>query len=162
VKFLDQFIPGRNIFVNKIAGQNAQILWPYLYYKKCISIDEPWFNYLIRKNSHSRDMFKGFENKLQQQKDHYDTFVATLRTITGLNSEERKRYVNLQETRFYSRVCPLCYQYCRPCEFRKYYKAWKNHPNDYYPIPKVVHMLYCLSFIPSGFSLVRRLKGHLK
>ena len=50
-KFLDELIPGREIYQNKSAGQNAQLLWPYLFAKKCVSVEEPMFNYLVRGES---------------------------------------------------------------------------------------------------------------
>lgn len=84
-KFLDEYIPNREIYQSKLTGQNTQILWPYLFHKKCISVEEPLFSYLIRKNSHSRAFFKNIEIKIKQQDEIYATFEAVLNSIKGLD-----------------------------------------------------------------------------
>lgn len=84
-KFLDEFIPHREIYQSRLTGQNTQILWPYLFHKKCISVEEPLFSYLIRKNSHSRAFFQNLDTKIKQQEEIYSTFKAVLYSIKGLD-----------------------------------------------------------------------------
>lgn len=84
-KFLDEFIPHREIYQSRLTGQNTQILWPYLFYKKCVAVEEPLFSYLIRKNSHSRAFFRDLDVKIKQQEEIYATFKAVLCSIRGLD-----------------------------------------------------------------------------
>lgn len=84
-KFLDEFIPNREIYQSRLTGQNTQILWPYLFYKKCVSVEEPLFSYLIRKKSHSRAFFNNLDIKIKQQEEVYATFKAVLKSIEGLD-----------------------------------------------------------------------------
>lgn len=90
-KFLDEFIPNREIYQSRLTGQNTQILWPYLFYKKCISVEEPLFSYLIRKNSHSRAFFKDLDVKIKQQEEIYATFIAVLHSIKGLDRKTAEK-----------------------------------------------------------------------
>lgn len=89
-KFLDELIPNREIYQSRLTGQNTQILWPYLFYKKCTSIEEPLFSYLIRKDSHSRSFFK-LNTKVKQQDEFYETFKAVLKSIKGLDEFKAKK-----------------------------------------------------------------------
>ena len=157
-KFLDDFIPNRDIYVNKIAGQNAQILWPYLYYKDTITIEEPLFSYLVRKESHSRNMFKGADRKIQQQIDHVHTFIATINSIKDMPIDEKKELCNLQWSRIYSRITPLCYQYQDQKLYRKYYLLWKSHCHPY-NISFKLKLLYYISIIPLSFKIIRYIKS---
>ncbi len=84
-KFLDEFIPNREIYQSRLTGQNTQILWPYLFHKKCVAVEEPLFSYLIRKNSHSRAFFKDLDVRIKQQEEIYATFKAVLYSIRGLD-----------------------------------------------------------------------------
>lgn len=59
IKFLDRFIPNRNIHTEKEGGQNMQLMLPYIINSKCVSIEDVSFCYLVRADSHSRA--KGFE-----------------------------------------------------------------------------------------------------
>ena len=58
-KFLDKFIPNRNIHTERKGGQNMQLILPYVINSKCVSIEDVLFCYLIREDSHSKK--KGFE-----------------------------------------------------------------------------------------------------
>ena len=105
-KFLDEFIPHREIYQSRLTGQNTQILWPYLFYKKCISVEEPLFSYLIRKNSHSRAFFSNLELKIKQQDEIYDTFKTVLKSIKGLDENKAKsllinRKINLLKQKYH-------------------------------------------------------------
>lgn len=94
---IDEIIPGREIFHCRYAGQNAQILWPYLYYKKCVSIEEPLFTYLIRKSSHSRGLLKTYEKKIQQQEAYLNTFVTVIESIKDMTEEQKSKYISLRK-----------------------------------------------------------------
>lgn len=84
-KFLDELIPNREIYQSRLTGQNAQILWPYLFHKKCVSVEEPLFTYLVRKDSHSRNFFKDLDIKIKKEEEILNTFKAVLYSIKGLD-----------------------------------------------------------------------------
>lgn len=53
---LDESIPGRNIYTEKEAGQNFQIMLPVLFGRKCITIEEYLYNIVDHPDSHSRNV----------------------------------------------------------------------------------------------------------
>lgn len=87
-KFLEQIIPNREIYHSRMTGQNTQLLWPYLFYKKCIAIEEPLFTYLIRANSHSRWQYANYAKKIEQQEEYIRTFENVLKGIKDLPMEK--------------------------------------------------------------------------
>lgn len=86
-KFLDDFIPNRDIFINQYGGQNMQILWPYLFYGKCVATQEVLYKYLIRKQSHSRNLFKDLDKRLQQKAEVYNTVESVMDSLQGLDGK---------------------------------------------------------------------------
>lgn len=53
---LDECIPGREIYTEKGAGQNFQIMLPILFGYKCITIEEYLYNVVDHPDSHSRNI----------------------------------------------------------------------------------------------------------
>ncbi|MBQ3945311.1 MAG: glycosyltransferase family 2 protein [Alphaproteobacteria bacterium] len=70
-KFLDKFIPGRNIYTERYAGQNSQLLFPYFLNSKCVTINDVLYCYWLRESSESRG--EGFE----QQKERIEAYIRT-------------------------------------------------------------------------------------
>lgn len=91
---LDKVNPTREIYVEKDAGQNWQMLLPILYSFKCITIKESLFKVLERESSHSRGQYKSYEEKLSKIKSYENTIVATLEKIETLSSEQRNYYIH--------------------------------------------------------------------
>ena len=125
-KFLDELIPGRDIYQNKSAGQNAQLLWPYLFAKKCVSVEEPMFNYQIRESSHSRGMAVTTEKKLMQQETYYKTYTAVLNSINGLDSKKKEKLLAM--LRF--DVCNCCINIIIGSGDFKKFRSYNNELHD--------------------------------
>lgn len=87
--FLDQFIPEREIYKDRHAGQNAQIIFPYLIYSKCITIQDVLFCVQIRKKSHSRGMYKGYEHVKERCESYFHTYKETINSIRFDNEETK-------------------------------------------------------------------------
>lgn len=94
-EYLEKFIPGREIYTSKWTGQNSQLLWPYLFYSKCIAIDEPLYCYLLRKNSHSHGLLKDYRKKIIQQIEYGKTFDAVIEGISDINDIDKKSIIVL-------------------------------------------------------------------
>lgn len=80
-KFLDRFIPNRNIYAEKEGGQNFQLILPYLINSKCVSIDDVLFCCFIRENSHSR--VKGLEGEKGRLEAVCRTWVNVFDSVSG-------------------------------------------------------------------------------
>lgn len=146
-KFLDEFIPHREIHQSRLTGQNTQILWPYLFYKKCISVEEPLFSYLIRKNSHSRAFFNNLDLKVKQQDEIYDTFKAVLKSIKELDENKAKsllvnRKINLLKKKYY--------YLCLAGKWKEMHKCYKQicNINKEHSISKKMKIKNIISYIP--------------
>lgn len=107
-KFIDELIPNREIFHSKLTGQNTQILWPYLFAKKCVSVEEPLFSYLIRKKSHSRGMLDKLDLKLRQQDEYCSTYINVVTSIKGLTGERRNQLIKYFKANLIIRKIKLC------------------------------------------------------
>ena len=121
VKYLDDFIPNREIFVNKYAGQNAQILLPYLCYSKCVTINKILACYLVRDTSHSHSM-RPYELSMAYDQAILDTFVETLSQLKGIDEEKRAEYINARRKFYYEHFFNYDYDFDRTNEFRKHYR----------------------------------------
>lgn len=93
VDILDRCIKGREIYVEKNAGQNWQLLLPLLHQKKCITINEYHYKILVRGASHSRGQYKSYEEQLRKIQSYENTIVSTLSNMSTLSDEQLNQYV---------------------------------------------------------------------
>lgn len=85
---------GLQIFTEKDAGQNWQLMLPMLYYYKCYTIREPLYHVRVRLSSHSRGQYDTYEKKIKKFTSYYKTLISTLNQF-NLAAEERDRYKSL-------------------------------------------------------------------
>lgn len=89
---LDKVNPAREIYVNKNAGQNWQMLLPVLYSYKCFTLRENLFNILERFDSHSRGQYATYEQLMCKFFSYRDTLLFTLDKIQTMSSENKELY----------------------------------------------------------------------
>lgn len=161
VEYLDQFIPQREIYSSKYTYQNSQLLWPFLYYSKCVSIDEPLFCYLIRKKSYSRGFFSDYAKKKQQQLELGITFHSVIRNIAGMPEMKKIEYLNFIDEKRNFIMLRLAALYSCNKDVQYYYNICKSNklyfPNDCYN--KILYMASC---IPYGLILINKMRKIIK
>ena len=92
VSLLDTLIPKREIYTNKEAGQNYQIMLPYLYKHKCITIKKQLYNIVIRDSSHSREVYKSYDKRIHLMQIYENTILETLDKISTIQFDKRNGY----------------------------------------------------------------------
>lgn len=92
VSVLDTVNPLRNIYTEKKAGQNWQMVLPLLYSYKCYTLEENVFSVLQRKGSHSRPADRSIMSQLERIEVYERTILNTLDRILEMPEEERGRY----------------------------------------------------------------------
>lgn len=160
LKFIDTYIPGREIYVERLTGQNTQILYPYLFYSQCISINKVQFNYLVRNESHSRNLFKGYDKKIEQ-------LDATLRnrihTLHSIKTEQKSIIADAIAYSTYDivhRKMALAIKYKKSAQIIKFYKELKEN-FDFSNFSFAEKIAYFMSYIPYGISIfyfIRKIK----
>ena len=81
-----------NIYTDKNAGQNWQLMLPILYKYRCKTIKEPLYNVVVRQSSHSRGQYQGYDALETKFASYYATQVETLNRIEGMPDEEVKNH----------------------------------------------------------------------
>lgn len=155
-KFIDELIPGRNIFTHPMAGQNPQIMWPYIFYKKCVSVEEILFTCLHRANSHSHTMTVSLDRKLALQDVYLMTVKAVLGGIKDLNSQKRKQYIERYANEFLRNKISLCESYGDYKTFRSYINELRAKGNMEI-LSRKTKASYYLSYLPILLKLVNKL-----
>ncbi len=89
---LDTVNPLREIYVEKKAGQNWQMVLPLLYSFKCFTLEENVFSVLIRSNSHSRLAGSDIKPFIDLNDTYEQTILHTLDRINEMPDEERESY----------------------------------------------------------------------
>lgn len=85
---------GLDIYTEKNAGQNWQLMLPLLHNYKCITIAEPLYNVIERATSHSRGQYVGCEQELKKYSSYESTLTETLKRIKGMQKEQYQKYSN--------------------------------------------------------------------
>lgn len=80
------------IYTSKNAGQNWQLLLPILYHYRCSTILEPLYCVVQRESSHSRGLFKGYEQTIAKYTAYYETIIATLSNIVNIDKVKLEYY----------------------------------------------------------------------
>lgn len=124
-KFLDAFIPNRNIYVEKPTGQNVQILLPYLALSKCLTIEDNLYNYVIRSDSHSRG--EDYQKISAREEAHLRNFIATISNIPSLQEHKKKEYIHESYRYFLTLLLRLDYQHNCTREFVRHVKLCRRH-----------------------------------
>lgn len=81
-----------DIYTEKNAGQNWQLMLPLLYNYKCITIAEPLYNVIERTTSHSRGQYVGCEQELKKYSSYENTLIETLKRIKEMPIDEHRKY----------------------------------------------------------------------
>lgn len=92
VKALDAVNPQREIYTEKKAGQNWQMVLPVLYSYKCYTLEENVFSVLSRRNSHSRPTDRSILPQLERIEVYERTILNTLDRISEMPLKERDNY----------------------------------------------------------------------
>lgn len=92
IKILDEVLPHREIYTEKMAGQNAQIIVPMSYKQKCFYINDVGAEVLERSNSHSRGLFKGYEQEIEKDRLYERTRLGSLNEIKDIDYNDRNKY----------------------------------------------------------------------
>lgn len=115
-KFLE-LNPERKIFETRF-GQNWQILLPMCYYGKCGYLEENLCDYVVRKNSHSRQTYKTIQEEFFKYDRHIEILKKVLEPMGIFEQYEKRIYEK------YDRV-----KLKEAYHFQNYHfaeKAWKH------------------------------------
>lgn len=81
-----------DIYTEKDAGQNWQLMLPYLYNYDCKTIQKKLYYITERADSHSRGTYKGYEAVKQKFNSYERTLLATLDNIKNLPEGKKQQY----------------------------------------------------------------------
>ena len=124
-KFLEKFIPNRNIYTEKEAGQDYQLIIPYIANSKCVSIEDVLFCYLERKDSHCRA--SGFE----KEKNRVEAYARTWKNVfdnllDDLDGNLLDQYKKYGLNWMYNRLLKNDIEYLETNSFRHHIKECKD------------------------------------
>ena len=158
-KFLDEYISNREIYVHKYAGQNAQMLLPYLANSKCITCADTLACYLVRNVSSSHQQ-RDYDKQFLYYYEHLNAFIVPLTTIKNIDDKKRVEYLRARKVFYYRHYLDLDYMHSRTKEFRKHYKEAKKLNMD---ISKMYSRLYCWTslFSIESYKKVGKLKNRI-
>ena len=148
-------IPDKDIYTEKNAGQNWQLMLPLLYKHKCLTIQEYLYNVLVRKASHSRGQYSTFEQKCAKYQAYENTIRITFRKMVNIPESERERYLK-RLTLYYKEVkFSVCIEEWKCIEARNLYKELKNNP--LFSVSKSMIVKYYCSYLPLGNIILKSL-----
>lgn len=151
--YVDSCIKGREIYTEKNAGQNWQLMLPLLLGHKCITLPEYLYGVVERSNSHSRGQYQTYEQQRDKFHSYENTIVETLKKMILLDSNEKDVYLK-QIKRKYTRL-----QFNLAVNYHRHdiAKALKEVLNSKYntELKKTEIIKFYLSYIPKGLSLYK-------
>lgn len=90
----------RDIYVEKNAGQNWQMLLPVVYSFKCVTLNDRLFNILERVSSHSRGQYKTYDQLVAKFDSYRNTIINTLDRIQTMPQNKRDEYKRIIRNKY--------------------------------------------------------------
>ncbi len=115
-----------DIYTDKNAGQNWQLMLPLLYNYKCATIQETLYNVVVRLSSHSRGKYDNFEKIMLKLESYELTIHETLNRIIGLPFSEKNIYSEEIRKKFCKERILRAFEYNNKDGFQKNYKIAQN------------------------------------
>lgn len=140
---LDLCIKDREIYVEKNAGQNWQLMLPLLYQYRCITIEEYLYNVVIREISHSRGQYKSFEEENRKFQAYESTLVNTLQRISALPLIEKELYIRNVSIKYLWIYFDVSLKYCHREQAKMVLQKLKNKYKVKIPLLKRIDYIFC-------------------
>lgn len=115
-------IPDREIYTEKNAGQNWQLMLPLFYDTQVIKIPEYLCNIYVRKNSHSRGTYSSVDKKAILINSYNNTLINTINRIS-MDEEDKKGLIHNINFHYKNILLSHFWRTKSFKEFRRIYKA---------------------------------------
>lgn len=115
-----------DIYTDKNAGQNWQLMLPLLYNYKCFTIQEPLYNVVVRLSSHSRGTYNNYQKIILKLDSYEQTIHETLKRIVGLPNKDRFLYTQMIKKKFCKERMLRSFEYNNKVGFQKNYREVRN------------------------------------
>jgi glycosyltransferase involved in cell wall biosynthesis len=151
-KFVVELIKDRDIYTNKDAGQNWQILLPLFYNRKCYLLDAFLCNVLVRSNSHSKGSYATFEKINRRNGAHEQTLLNTLQRIEFVSEAVKYDYLKKAEEKYQKVKFELAKRYYKSSIVKDIYRNMESK----YPliITQSDKNFYLISHVPLLLNVV--------
>lgn len=153
VKALDECIPGRNIYTDRTAGQNYQLLLPILYKYDCFTIKEHLYTIVLRSASLSHEDTLDYEKIVSRYLSYQNSLLCTLDTIAGLPVDKKQAYVRDIKEKYAKFLFRLGVKFGKKENAAKYKHILEHE------LEVKIHWVWLLLFLFSRFSPYIRLKN---
>jgi glycosyltransferase involved in cell wall biosynthesis len=154
VNVLFNEISDRNIYTEKNAGQNYQILLPVLYNRKSININKYLFKILVHSDSVSRRR-RTYEERIQRHNAIKNTLINTLSNIK--NMSENQSFIYKVKNNFASILFMINFSYGKKEEAIVIYRRMCESNIS---ISLKMKICYILCFVPFGaiaYNIVQKI-----
>lgn len=151
---IDRLIPGREIYTEKSAGQNWQILLPFLYKNRCITIKKHLHNILVRKNSHSRTHRPSIEKAINMIDVYERTIINTLDRMPTLENECKEHYITLVKNKYHIERLQIALSFKDKDKIKEYFNIVKQNKIE---LPLKLKLRLRFGIIYTAYSKLRKL-----
>ena len=146
---------GMEIWTDRLAGQNWQLLLPLLYRYNGSMVDEFLYDILVHGNSHSRGRFAGtFESEELKVRTYERTILETLSRIRGMAETERLGFERRIRAQYDRLALDVALKWRKRDRIREL--TARLGPSGMLPGQRI---LTRLSFLPGSFRLARFFHG---
>lgn len=145
--------PCREIYTQKKAGQNWQMVLPLLYSYKCKTLNENFFSVLVRSNSHSRRSSDSLADAIEHISVYEDTILNTLDRINEMSLPTREHYKMMIRQKYSREKFYLC---CGYKDLRQAKRFKKELTDAHGTLTKKEYVKYLLVHFPFLYSLLQK------
>ena len=145
---VDKLIPLRNIYTEKNAGQNWQLMLPLFYKHRCITIPEWCVCILERSSSHSRGQYHTYK----QLSEKYLAYQNTIKNTLLMMNSEMKDILYEVDCKYFALQISLALSHRKFERLRYFFLKMCRLPIRY--ISAKGFLSYILSYIPGRMKIL--------
>lgn len=140
---LDDAIPEREIYTEKNAGQNWQIMMPLSYHRNMFFLDMIGASVLARHESHSRGQFSGYEQRIIIEDAYKRTLCGTLNRMPYMPYEEKIKYLTKIELKYLHKKMQLAIGQGKAKDALIFLKDMEKLSNTKQPFFTILFCYFC-------------------
>ncbi len=125
------------IYTNREAGQNWQLMLPMLHRYRCLTLPEELYHVLTRASSHSRGAYVGLEREMLKNDAYEDVLIHTVMRLKGMSDSDKEETIRRVRRKYDMCRLSLALTYKSSPVLKKAMADLKRHG---FPLPLILDL----------------------
>lgn len=141
---LDKCIAGRNIYTDRTAGQNYQLLLPVLYNYDCVTIKQYLYTIVVRNKSLSHENVPNYDKIESRYISYHNSALSALEMLNNISNTDKKKYKDRVRYKYIYFLFKCAIKYGRYRDANKYRKILTEELKSHISLKDQILYFFCI------------------